>query len=619
MKLTTFNLFLILLLVLVISVLICRKCDNIFNNMEEGFTVPTGFTEVHIDKYGSSADYKVYRLTNRYYFDPKNGSLIEVEGTISATNELTATKLHITARPVTAAGVMTNASTSSYDFPVGSSGSDIIPSTSFSNSYSSYLYYSKITGENTVVLYVPWHNNTFIHIFTNTAVSGGSSTAQQLSPTQSFYFGYNPITADSFDSSSLSVTLNTAPTENTSSYNGTIVSPFYNVDAVYKVTDNVFFDIKYGSLIINKPAIVAQPSATPPISAVPASIDIYKHTPTTPMETKTTQNSIARCSISSCMDANSNAIGFNVRTMKEGENMVIMIVVADKTIVAVLCIDNASGTSPKALKIRNIVRFNRNGTDNGYTNNRRTVSNGDDEDDDYDPYDLSRYRRRDDDEYWIDRLRRGSLMDDYMLKTQVVPPVCPACPACPARSEICTNCGGNGGNGTLANTGSSVVNANGPVVNANGPVVNANGQPITRMTDSLGNTIVGTSRAAGQAISGTMGAAGQAISGTAGAAGQAITGTANAASNVITGTVGAVGNLASNVVGSATDLLKSTGSGITGLIDRSSSNNQYSSNKQSVLDPYSYQGQLNKPRDLVATNTPAKYLPLTADFSSFGR
>ena len=599
MKLTTFNLFLILLLVLVISVLICRKCDNIFNNMEEGFTVPTGFTQVHIDKYGSSADYKVYKLTDRYYFDPKNGSLIEVEGTIT-TNQLTATKLHITARPVSAAGVMTNASTSSYDFPVGSSGSDIIPSTSFSNSYSSYLYYSKITGENTVVLYVPWHNNTFIHIFTNTALSG--TTTQTMGAGQSFYFGYNPITADSFDSSSLSsITLNTAPVENTSSYNGTIISPFYNVDPVYKVTDNVFFDIKYGSLIINKPAIAEQ--ITPPSPAVPASIDIYKHTPS-PMETKTAQNSIARCSISSCMDANTDAIGFNVSTMKEGENMVIMMVFSDKTIVAVLCIDNTSGTSPKALKIRNIVRFNRNGTDNGYTNNRRTVSNGDDEDDDYDPYDLSRYRRREDDEYWIDKLKRGSLMDDYMLKTQVVPPVCPACPACPARSEICTNCGGNGGNGTLANTGSSVVNAN--------------GQPITRLTDSLGNTIVGTSRAAGQAISGTMGAAGQAISGTAGAAGQAITGTANVAGNVITGTVGAVGNLASNVVGSATDLLKSTGSGITGLLNRSSSNNQHSNN-QTVLDPYSYQGQLNKPRDLVATNTPAKYLPLTADFSAFGR
>jgi hypothetical protein len=593
MKLTTFNLFLILLLVLVISVLICRKCNNIFNDMEEGFTVPTGFNEVHIDKYGSSADYKIYRLTDRYYFDPKNGNLIEVEGTIdTSTKELTLTKLHITTRPVTAAGVMTNASTISYE--IQSNSNDIMPSTSFSNSYSSYLYYSKITGENTVVLYVPNQDKTFIHIFSNTAVSGG--TTQTIGVGQSFYFGYNPITADNFDSSSLSsITLGSAPVENTDSYNGTIISPFYNVDPVYKVTDNVYFDIKYGSLIINKPAIVAQPSATPPISAVPASIDIYKHTPTTPMETKTTQNSIARCTVSSCMDANTNAIGFNVRTMKEGENMVIMMVFGDKTIVAVLCIDSNSGASPKTLKIRNIVRFNRNGTDNNFNDNTRTVSNSVDENkDDNNQHELSRHRKDYENEYWIDRLKCGSLMDDYMLKTQVVPPVCPACPACPARSEICTNCGGNGGNGTLTNTGSSVVNTV--------------GQPITRMTDALGNTIVGTA-----------GAAGQAISGTAGAAGKAITGTANVAGNVITGTVGAVSNLASNVVGSATDLLKSTGSGITGLIDRSSSNNQYSSNKQSVLDPYSYQGQLNKPRDLSATTTPAKYLPLTADFSAFGR
>ena len=52
---------------------------------------------------------------------------------------------------------------------------------------------------------------------------------------------------------------------------------------------------------------------------------------------------------------------------------------------------------------------------------------------------------------------------NYMLKSQVVPPVCPACPACPkAPSKVqCTNCGGQGGSGTLGTSGRSVVQSDG--------------------------------------------------------------------------------------------------------------------------------------------------------------
>ena len=41
--------------------------------------------------------------------------------------------------------------------------------------------------------------------------------------------------------------------------------------------------------------------------------------------------------------------------------------------------------------------------------------------------------------------------NDFLLKTQVIPPICPACPGCPhtGNSSTCTNCGGNGGSGML--------------------------------------------------------------------------------------------------------------------------------------------------------------------------
>jgi hypothetical protein len=63
---------------------------------------------------------------------------------------------------------------------------------------------------------------------------------------------------------------------------------------------------------------------------------------------------------------------------------------------------------------------------------------------------------------------------NYMLKSQVVPPVCPACPACPkAPSKVqCTNCGGQGGSGTLGSSGRSVVQSDGQTRSGDPNIIN---------------------------------------------------------------------------------------------------------------------------------------------------
>ena len=48
----------------------------------------------------------------------------------------------------------------------------------------------------------------------------------------------------------------------------------------------------------------------------------------------------------------------------------------------------------------------------------------------------------------------------YLLKTEIVPPVCPKCPKCPEfpdSKEICANCGGKGGSGTLTEKGDTLI------------------------------------------------------------------------------------------------------------------------------------------------------------------
>ena len=45
----------------------------------------------------------------------------------------------------------------------------------------------------------------------------------------------------------------------------------------------------------------------------------------------------------------------------------------------------------------------------------------------------------------------GSPYSDYLLKTEVVPPVCPSCPAS-GSGNVCNNCGGNGGSGASSSS-----------------------------------------------------------------------------------------------------------------------------------------------------------------------
>ena len=49
---------------------------------------------------------------------------------------------------------------------------------------------------------------------------------------------------------------------------------------------------------------------------------------------------------------------------------------------------------------------------------------------------------------------------DFLLKTQIIPPVCPSCPQCPS-NVTCTNCGGRGGAGTVNCDGNTLVDISG--------------------------------------------------------------------------------------------------------------------------------------------------------------
>lgn len=203
--------------------------------------------------------------------------------------------------------------------------------------------------------------------------------------------------------------------------------------------------------------------------------------------------------------------------------------------------------------------------------------------------------------------------DDYILKTQVVPPVCPACPACPT-SSVCTNCGGNGGSGTTGGDGSSLVS------NSAGGVAN-------NLINTTGNVVGGVALGAGTAVGGVASGVGSTVGGVASGVGSTVGGVASGVGSAVGGAFDSAGNLIQNTGSGVKGFVEDTGSGVKGLLEDVGSGignlsskqqgRQYPGQQQQQqqgnnINPYSYNGML------PAKNS-SNFIPITSDFSAFGR
>jgi hypothetical protein len=221
---------------------------------------------------------------------------------------------------------------------------------------------------------------------------------------------------------------------------------------------------------------------------------------------------------------------------------------------------------------------------------------------------------------------------NYMLKTQVVPPVCPACPSCKHGSgNVCTSCGGNGGSGTASGDGKSLAfKDDNSVADVKGP-----SSAVASVGKSAGSVLEKTVDTTGKVLGGATNLA----AGTVGMAGGLVGGTVGTAANLVGGTVGTAANLVGGTIGTTANLLGSAGSGLTNMLKNDSSrvgytqsyqgaqqngynrnntgiatqNNSYSMGTQAgaPIDTYSYNGALQ--------SKGANFRPLTADFSAFSK
>ena len=412
---------------------------------------------------------------------------------------------------------------------------------------------------------------------------------------------------------------------------------------VYQINSRLFFDIRNGNLII-KSGRITKVYKRDGIELTMPFKDLPKKIPTTSSFTSWIKN---------------NEI--------IGGSLVLYMGIAEKTLIAIIKLEGSGNIS-----IEKVVSFNKNGIDNRTSWSNDKASDSAITSDGTSHYD-SEYKK------WLAYWNSVAnsevpLSEDYILKTQVVPPVCPSCPSCPS-SGICTNCGGKGGSGTLNGDGSTVT---GGVVPLSGNAVPSNltisgpglygttanpetlggattiqtlgvvkgAENITssaiggvgNVVDTAGNIITSTGSGTVDVLkSAGSGASNLLTSGASGAAGLARE-TVGGAVGLAKETVGGAVGLAKETVGGAIGLVKDAGSGIASVFSRNTGSAQQSQGYQSgqplvsgaqygqqggvsatttsgasksVIDPYSYNGAL--------VSKPSNYIPVTADFSAFAK
>jgi len=468
--------------------------------------------------------------------------------------------------------------------------------------------------------YITWGNDTYLYIMdlTNSAISGNTAVSGNTTVSGNTVASYQPAISAYFNgtmkqsTNSYSVTdtinLKSSFTYTSDGKDDTnVVVDFYDkVETVYQLVSNVWFDVKNGNLLIKTNGTTAKLDVYDRGSKT--SSYSYTAIPTTGNTTPASQISFSQTSVAPyfIQDATQN---FTIMYWANGDNTILSVfknvLESDDTIKGVKTLrftrDGLYGANPNA--------------DNKKKEDDKIDTSGDNKDL------LDSFAR------WYIYFNTNAVgsgnSNDYLLKTQIVPPVCPACPGC---KGVCTDCGGNGGSGTKKSDTSSLAFDNKTVVGATGSAVsntlNATGNVLEKTVDTAGNVVNKTVDTAGNVVGKTLDTAGNVVGKTL---------------DTATGVVGKTFDAAGNVLGSAASTLgldrigyqqsykgpvnnsssaNTNGypsAGYKGAEYRPGSNNtgvpDYPNSKPN--DPYSYNGALQ--------SKGGNFMAVTADFSKFGR
>jgi len=671
-KLSLFSLFLIILFTLIVSILVG---DWFQKSPKEGMVSfqygTTPLTNVYIPEYsgvqGNLYGNNVSLVFDTIFFDQDNRNVIEVDsskydGNIGGnvdSNGISITDIHISNVNNSTTGfpnVVNRSTTFDKDgtvVPYQTSESK----KSFTNSYTEIMYSTvcKYTDKYAVFV-LPWKDSTYIHILNKTQKTNVSTTYFGPNNTSSYFI---------YQNANLPFNPNTLPAnysfQSSTTMNSFIVVPSYDKkNLIYQLSPSVFFDNSKGLIIIYSDKQLQNFTA-------------YKN-----------GVSVATSDISTTTIKNTS---FTPSTAFDtlGNNMVLCVQNGLNIIIALIQPDGNTG-----YKLFNVQRFNEKGLDSGpaagqpgasnfimgsknitdSNNNNNNNFNSDGclygqvkvngmciPDNNSNPKNSPGPTNMMNDYYqwfyyWATQgLNKNpnsssfNYSDDYIMKTQIVPPVCPSCPSCPSVGT-CTHCGGQGGSGTKAVNGNSLTESSGiNMAEPNGTnnynmtgggitmssAANNIGGVLNNAINQPANIISGVGNTVEKGVSGAVDIAKDTVSGTVTGLNTAASSTVDVGREIVGGTVG----LGKDIVGGAVGLGKDIVRGVRDMskeqsynnrIDRTGYSNSYGGstipggapnqlmpqNNSSVTDPYSYYG--------AAPNKGSNnYMPLSSDFSKFGR
>lgn len=644
-KLTPLVIFLILISVLVISYIFGYKTqEGLIGYRQSMVSLDTHVLPVYC------TNRSVYKLYDNLYFDTLNANLIELNAAVYNGN------VDLVGNTITGLTVLPReGKDSARAYSVTLSGTVPNPQnvelslrSTVANAFNTFTYNTTCTTtDRYFVTYIPFDNDTYIHIFNNPT----NSTPTQVG---SFIFGSgNTGSFNKMLNPQLEIPITGTYSDVDNNNNNYVTEHLYNSNKnIYQISKYVKYDLSNANLIIQKG------------DGSTRTLDIYNRKG---VKTEVAVGGSADLTLTTIATV-SNEPNFNPFTVydESGKTMVLYMPIAKNTVVVSFKYD----PSTKVISLGNVCRFDNDKIAKGGTGIRDSDSgrrNSPPSDSAASEYYKWYW-------YWKASGDNGGVSNDYMLKTKVVPPVCPACPACTGGSA-CTNCGGRGGSGTMSGGGGSMVadaNAGGAVTNvstnASNAISNVSGDTtgtvsgiskditgtvntgIVKGSDLVGGVALEASDLAKGAGSGAASLARDAASGTGSFIKDAASGTGSFIKDAASGTAGFVKDTASgavgigkDVVGGTVGLAKDTIQGAIDLTDRgtngdgsgdgdsadsgtgsgsasgtrNSAGNQVNApmilgTQNQYSDQYSYYGTLPAKKG-------SNFMPITADFSRFGK
>lgn len=651
-KISPLILFIILLVVLALSAMIKNYMGT------EGFITYNYdnkmFTSQTVGIY--STDNPITKIYDDIYYDPRNGNIVVIYTKDAYTNAASVDAegknikaVEIVPRKNDATNKIVKYENNTINAASPSAISQVTPESRKATLDAIDVAWSYKSGTSQVN-YFTWGTNTYIYVMdiTGISVNGNSSspgydkarfensysgngaaysgTIKHASAT--YYTGsINPgITLDFTDTNGVDgdvfddiIVESTYPTQTSGGYEDkSTIEPYYHPSRqIYNITNDIKYDIANGNLVIIKSTSTTKEANVYYRSGADKREDDY--TPDIELTTVANAQSNNAAYITQSFNKSVSKPFFVQDTTNK--NTIMYWPTGENTLIAVFENRNANGYVP----IKKVVRFTSSGV---WTPPKEEEKKNEKKMDNSGNTDISGGNYGDFWKWWsyFNSNAVGGLSNDYMLKTQIVPPVCPSCPAC--QGGACTNCGGAGGSGSMAADGSSLA-IKGPS-SAAASLGQSASSAVQGTAAVAGLTAIGTGALATNLAGKTLDTAGNIVNKTVDTAGNIVNRTFDTAGNIVDKTFDAAGN----VVNTTGGLLQSAGSGLTNLFtsdprrvgyEQSYTGPRPGSNYTGIynplpkqqgqtsgqnIDPYTYNGALQ--------SKGSNFRPVTTDFSSFG-